>query len=116
MRIEPPPSLAWASGTMRAATAAAEPPLEPPLERVEVPGVAGRAEQHRLGRGVEAELGRVGAAEDAQARALVADHGLGIDRRGRMGEEARARGHRHARLSAAEVLQQERHAGERRIA
>ena len=30
MRIEPPPSLACAIGTMPAATAAAEPPLEPP--------------------------------------------------------------------------------------
>src|SRR5512139_3801714 len=30
MRIEPPPSLACAAGTMPAATAAAEPPLEPP--------------------------------------------------------------------------------------
>src|SRR6185312_12039202 len=30
MRIEPPPSVACAIGTMRAATAAAEPPLEPP--------------------------------------------------------------------------------------
>jgi hypothetical protein len=30
MRIEPPPSLAWATGTMPAATAAAEPPDEPP--------------------------------------------------------------------------------------
>ena len=29
-RIEPPPSLACASGTIPAATAAAEPPLEPP--------------------------------------------------------------------------------------
>ena len=29
-RIEPPPSLACAAGTMPAATAAAEPPLEPP--------------------------------------------------------------------------------------
>ena len=34
MRIEPPPSLACAIGTMPAATAAAEPPLEPPGERV----------------------------------------------------------------------------------
>ncbi len=32
-RIEPPPSFAWATGTMPAATAAAEPPLEPPVER-----------------------------------------------------------------------------------
>ena len=30
MRIEPPPSLPWAIGTMPAATAAAEPPEEPP--------------------------------------------------------------------------------------
>src|SRR3984957_20089917 len=32
MRIEPPPSLAWATGRMRAATAAAAPPDEPPEE------------------------------------------------------------------------------------
>ena len=30
MRSEPPPSLPWAIGTMPAATAAAEPPDEPP--------------------------------------------------------------------------------------
>src|SRR5512147_1111131 len=29
VRMEPPPSFAFAAGTMRAATAAAEPPLEP---------------------------------------------------------------------------------------
>ena len=34
MRIEPPPSLAWPIGTSPAATAAADPPLEPPVERV----------------------------------------------------------------------------------
>ena len=34
MRIEPPPSFAWAIGTSPAATAAAEPPLDPPVERV----------------------------------------------------------------------------------
>ncbi len=33
MRIEPPPSLACAIGTIPAATAAAEPPLEPPAVR-----------------------------------------------------------------------------------
>ena len=33
MRIEPPPSLPCATGTMAAATAAAAPPLEPPTER-----------------------------------------------------------------------------------
>jgi len=30
IRIEPPPSVPWASGRMPAATAAAEPPLDPP--------------------------------------------------------------------------------------
>ena len=30
MRVDPPPSLAVANGMMPAATAAAEPPLEPP--------------------------------------------------------------------------------------
>ncbi|MNF08176.1 hypothetical protein D3C80_2085290 [compost metagenome] len=30
MRIEPPPSVAWAAGMMPAATAAAAPPEEPP--------------------------------------------------------------------------------------
>ena len=34
MRIEPPPSLAWAIGNMPPATAAAAPPLEPPGERL----------------------------------------------------------------------------------
>src|SRR4051794_4901309 len=33
MRIEPPPSLACATGTTPEATAAAEPPLDPPVER-----------------------------------------------------------------------------------
>ena len=32
MRIEPPPSDAWATGMMRAATAAAAPPDDPPEE------------------------------------------------------------------------------------
>src|ERR1700761_6022220 len=32
IRIEPPPSLAWATGRMRAATAAPAPPDEPPEE------------------------------------------------------------------------------------
>lgn len=32
MRMEPPPSLAWATGTIPALTAAADPPLDPPGE------------------------------------------------------------------------------------
>ena len=34
MRIDPPPSLAWANGNMPDATAAAEPPDDPPAVRV----------------------------------------------------------------------------------
>ena len=34
MRIEPPPSLAWATATIPLATAAAEPPLDPPADRL----------------------------------------------------------------------------------
>src|SRR5580704_15293607 len=33
MRIEPPPSVAWATGSIPAATAAAAPPLDPPALR-----------------------------------------------------------------------------------
>src|SRR5262249_61281365 len=42
MRIDPPPSLACAMGTMPAATAAAAPPLEPPA-------VSGRRQGFRVG-------------------------------------------------------------------
>jgi hypothetical protein len=43
-RIEPPVSVPVAAGSRRAATAAAEPPDEPPGTRVAVPGVQHRAE------------------------------------------------------------------------
>ena len=39
MRIEPPPSEAWAIGARPVATAAAAPPLEPPAERLRSQGV-----------------------------------------------------------------------------
>ena len=39
MRMDPPPSLPWAAGASRAATAAAAPPLEPPADRVRSHGV-----------------------------------------------------------------------------
>src|SRR6202049_2952231 len=41
MRIEPPPSLAWATGRIRAATAAAAAPEEPPDEGARFPGFRG---------------------------------------------------------------------------
>jgi hypothetical protein len=39
VRIEPPPSLAWAAGTTPAATAAAAPPDEPPGVRLRSHGL-----------------------------------------------------------------------------
>jgi len=39
VRIEPPPSLAWAAGTMPLATAAAAPPDDPPGLRVRSQGL-----------------------------------------------------------------------------
>ena len=49
MRIEPPPSLPWATGTMPAATAAAAPPDEPP-------GVRCRSHGLRVGPKMRASL------------------------------------------------------------
>ena len=49
MRIEPPPSLPWATGTMPLATAAAEPPEEPP-------GVRSRSHGLRVGPKMRASL------------------------------------------------------------
>ena len=70
MRIEPPPSPACATGTMPLATAAAEPPLDPPALRVGVPRVARRAVRLGFGRRHQPELGRVRLADDDEARRL----------------------------------------------
>jgi hypothetical protein len=45
----------------------------------------------------------------------VPDHDLGVGRSGGMGEEARARRERHPGLGAAQVLEQEWHAGQRGV-
>src|SRR6266404_2131792 len=67
MRIDPPPSLACAAATMPDATAAAEPPLEPPVERLGSHGLRLGAVRLRLGGGKRAELGRVGLSEEDEA-------------------------------------------------
>src|SRR2546426_9126526 len=59
IRIDPPPSLACAAGTSPAATAAAEPPLEPPVERLVSHGVRLRAEAPGAGGGGGAPPGGV---------------------------------------------------------
>ena len=81
MRIEPPPSLPWASGTIPAATAAAEPPEEPPGRARRVPRVAGRARVARLGGRQDPELRQVRHADDDEPRVAQPAHEVGVVRR-----------------------------------
>ena len=78
-RIEPPMSLACATGTSPAATAAAAPPLDPAVERSGVPRVAARAEGDRLGGRLAAELGqrRLADGDDAGGAEAGAEDGVG---------------------------------------
>ena len=62
-RMEPPVSLPSAHSASPAATAAAEPPLEPPGTRGQVPRVARGLEGRVLGGGAHGELVEVGLAE-----------------------------------------------------
>ena len=105
MRIEPPPSLASASGTMPAATAAAAPPLEPPVLRAGSQGFRARAERERLGGGQQAELRRVGLAEHDEPGGLAARHERLRARRDAVEEQPRALRAAHA-FPVGEVLQQ----------
>ena len=78
-RIEPPMSLAWATGTNPAATAAAAPPLDPAVERVVSHGLRHRAEGDRLGGRLTAELGqrRLADGDDAGGAEAGAQDGVG---------------------------------------
>src|ERR1700693_1481197 len=58
-RIEPPPSLAWAIATMPAATAAADPPLEPPVVRAVSQGLRLGPKSRGSGGGRKADPGGV---------------------------------------------------------
>ena len=64
--------------TRPAATALALPPLEPPLVRCDVPGIAGHAVRGRLGEARRHQLGHVGLADDHGARGAQAAHDLGV--------------------------------------
>ena len=115
MRIDPPPSLACAAGTMPDATAAADPPEDPPVECSVFHGIARRAEAPRLGRREDAELGRVGLAADDEAGVDVALRQLLGHRRGVVAREVGPLVERRAGELRAEVLQEERHAAERPV-
>src|SRR4029077_13733139 len=57
IRIEPPPSVAWATGRMPAETAAAAPPEEPPRRVLKAPGVGTGAVEPRFSIRVQAKFG-----------------------------------------------------------
>ena len=117
MRIDPAPSVAWAIGTMPEATAAAAPPEEPPALRVRSKGL--RVGPKRTGsRGhVEAEFGKIGLAKNAEARLFETYRQFVVLVLRRRGPEGAAGAARALACNArANVLQQERHAGERRLA
>src|SRR5207244_12863900 len=67
IRIEPPPSVACATGRTPAETAAAAPPEDPPGRVFEVPGIVAGAIEPRLGIRVEAELRARAAAHEHEA-------------------------------------------------
>ena len=113
--MEPPPSLACAAGTMPDATAAAEPPEDPPVEWSVFHGLRDGPKRLRLGRRQDAELGRVRLAADDEAGVDVAlrqrlGHGRAV-----VAGEGEPLAERRAGQLGAEVLQQEGHAAERTV-
>ena len=111
-RIEPPVSVPIAQGASRPATAAAQPPEEPPGTRSRVPGVQDRAVAGVLVRGAHRELVHVRLAEHARAGlAQLADGGRRVGRAVAL-EDPRAGRGRDA-LGAEDVLDRDRDAAER---
>ena len=86
-RTEPPVSVPIAARQRSAATAAPEPPLEPPGNPVGGGGVDDGAEGLVRGGRAERELVHVRLAEDHRARLPQAERHLGVLRRRPVGEE-----------------------------
>ena len=100
---------------MPAATATADPPLDPPGMRSERPRIARRAERRVLGRRSHRELVAVGLADDDRAGRLEPrDHG-GVVRR-HEGFEHPRRGGRADAARAEVVLERDRARRQRRVA
>ena len=115
IRIEPPPSVALASGNIPAATAAAEPPEEPPALCSRFHGL--RVSPNRIDSVVpvptEFRAGRF--THDQQTRLLVSlHHGAGIVRHP-VAIEARALCGYGALKRHPQILQQKRNTGKRSV-
>ena len=74
MRMDPPPSPPPARGTMPDATAAADPPLEPPGVRLTSQRLRVGPKEFGLGGGDEPEFRGVGFPENHDPRLLVSAH------------------------------------------
>ena len=112
MRIEPAPSVASAAAASPAATAVAEPPLDPPDVRAGIPRVEGRAERERLGRRERLQLRHVRLAEHHRAGVAQPAHDLRVlRRRTAVGERAVRR---DLARDVGVVLDRDRDAVERR--
>ncbi len=112
MRIEPPVSVPMVASAMPAATLAADPPLDPPGDRVGIVRVARRPERRVLVGRPERELVQVGLADEHRAGLAQ----VGDRRRIAFGDvavaHARRRGRRHA-ADVEQVLDRDRHAVQR---
>ena len=117
MRMLPPPSDALANGTIPAATAAAEPPLEPPGVRSRSHGlcVAPHASGWVVGRLPSSGLFVRPAMTSPAARYLATSVVSCVVDDARFLQRAVAVGQRLAGVARVEVLEQERHAAERPV-
>ena len=113
-RIDPPVSDPSARGVSPAATATADPPLDPPGMRFERPGIARRAERRVFGGRPHRELVAVGLADDHGAGARQARHDRRVVRRDEPFQDFR-RGRRAHALRADVVLERHGDACERGV-
>ena len=118
MRIDPPPSLPWASGTIPAATAAALPPLDPPVECPVFHGLR-RRRRRRAARSSRGSRTRACSScrrtRSRRCRKRVGEHRVLVLDPAGVAQERRPLVHRVAGRVAREVLQQHRHAAERPV-
>src|SRR6218665_1266758 len=118
MRMEPPPSLPCAIGTMPAATAAAAPPLEPPAgPSGGAPATRGFGRGAAIARGLggrcHAQFGHGGPGKGNEAARLETRNQGRILRISRVLEKPRADAGGQAPGRQARILEQERDAAER---
>ena len=112
-RIDPPVSVPSAATARPAATAAAEPPLDPPGTRSSATGFFTGPYAEFSVRAAHGEFVAIRLAQNHRARRLQPDHGRRVIRRDVVVQNLRAAGGAHA-ARADHILNCERHARQRR--